>query len=152
MTGEEQISIGGVNFRGSDVKKSTVKKSEDGNKMFCVWLENGTKIEYPEQKDGKVDTYSHGFLKKDYHTVLNNLNGAKIIGSENDDTYSLYYCKGTQVDVKDNDPGFFDGDTVHISVGNKDITVKTDGSDEVIYYKNGKEEKRSRTILDFHQD
>lgn len=149
---DEQISIGGLSFTGHDVQKSTVKNPEDGNKIYCVWLENGTKIEYPEQKNGSVKIHEQGFFKKDYHTTFHGLHGAVITGSEKDDTYSLYFCKDTVVDVKDEEPGFFDGDTVHISSGNKNITVKTDGSDEVIYYKDGKKEKRNRTILDFHQE
>lgn len=127
----ETIKIGGVTFDKVDVKSSeTILK--DGKKINSVFLQDGTHIEFPNQaaknqssisqENYKTSDFSYGFgynmrsgefephlsttTKEDPSrkvTNFNRMSGAKITGTEKEDSYFLSRCCDTTVDLSQND-------------------------------------------------
>ena len=131
MPDNNTIKIGGVQFNKADVKSSEVIV-KDGKKVNSVFLQDGTHVEFPTQSEGNQSsitqgnrvyskpTYKYGYNIKtgehDYHltyetkedsskkvTSFNRMTGAKITGTENEDTYNLNGCKNSEVDLSQKD-------------------------------------------------
>jgi hypothetical protein len=113
----KKVSFGGATFNENDVKKRDVR-FDNGKKIYCVFLNNGVKIEYPEQPEeqnaqinGRELTWWNSFTD-DTRTDLYRIDGAMVTGSENDDIISLNGCTNCKVDVSgdDNDDNVYIGD------------------------------------------
>ena len=127
----QKVKIGGVTFNKADVKSSEVIV-KDGKKINSVFLQDGTHVEFPTQSaDNKSSVsqanhkytqpaYKYGYNvrngKFEYHltyeekedpskkvTDFHRMSGAKITGTENEDTYNMYGCSNSMVDVSQND-------------------------------------------------
>ena len=127
----QTVKIGGVTFNKSDVKSSEVV-IKDGKKTNSVFLQDGTHLEFPNQSADNQSTVSQGNRtyiqpaykwgynirsgKHEYHltyetkedpskkvTNFQRMSGATITGTENEDTYNMYGCQNTTVDVSQND-------------------------------------------------
>lgn len=92
----KNITFGGVQFNENDIKQKTKQpKDEYGEAMYSVFLKNGVKLEYPEQPkiaydsnceiNPKVVTSVQGLILKDHRTVITDIQGAVITGSDNVD-------------------------------------------------------------------
>ncbi len=127
----QTVKIGGVTFNKADVKSSEVIL-KDGKKINSVFLQDGTHVEFPTQSaDNKSSvsqnnsTYSEPAYEFGYNmrsgkfephwtvkeyedpskkiTNFHRMSGATITGTENEDTYNLYGCSNSKVDVSQND-------------------------------------------------
>lgn len=127
----QTVKIGGVTFNKADVKSSEVIV-KDGKKINSVFLQDGTHVEFPTQSDNNQSSvsqsnstytqpaYKWGYNfrsgKHEYHltyetkedpskkvTNFSRMSGATITGTENEDTYNLYGCSNSKVDVSQND-------------------------------------------------
>ncbi len=110
------INIGGVNFRKDDVKSSEVISSE-GKQLNSVFLNDGTHIVYPDQDASKNSTVTQYNLSDvfgsnqngDYYykglkgTDFERISGAEITGTDARDTYVLRGCDNTKVDFSQKD-------------------------------------------------
>ena len=114
MPDNNNINIGGVRFNKQDVQKSEVIK-QDGKELNSVFLNNGTKVVYPNQADKnesfvEIKTHSSQVTNK-YGTVHHTskstdfyrLNGAEVTGTDKSDTYNFNGCRNTKVDMSQDD-------------------------------------------------
>jgi len=117
----QTVKIGGVTFNKSDVKSSEVVE-KDGKKMNSVFLQDGTHVEFPTQSTYNESSISQhnatykvckqGILHATVEemedptkkvTDFHRMSGATITGTENEDTYNLYGCSNSKVDVSQKD-------------------------------------------------
>ena len=100
-----KISIGNVSFFKSDVKSSTTIH-QNGEKLNCVFLQNGTKITFKDQdKNARagVKTGTYGGTTKlggQNGTGFFGIKGLTVEGSKKDDFYHLTNCDDFDVDVR----------------------------------------------------
>ena len=127
-----KISIGNVSFYKSDVKESSVMY-KDGQKLNCVFLNDGTKITFKDQKKDANASVEMGTYQDP--TQLGNrrgtgffgIQGLTIEGSNYDDYYHLFNCDDFNVDTKGGGH-----DEVRVFNNNGKHTngvLKTDGND-----------------------
>ncbi len=79
--------FGGVNFNWNQVKSAEVKQ-KDGKKIYIVEFKSGIKVEYPEQKYGKMQSRELTMWQSfdyDTETILENVDNVKVTGSQKDD-------------------------------------------------------------------
>ena len=99
----EQIKIGNVSFYKADIKDTSVVY-KNGEKFNCVWLQNGTKMEFKDQKRdanaGVTTGYDSGNDGK-YGTGFSNITGLYVEGSNGNDYYHVSNCEDYNIDVKD---------------------------------------------------
>ncbi len=115
---ENNVNIGGVNFRKDDVKSSEVI-SREGEQLNSVFLNDGTHIVYPNQDESKNPTVAqyelqnmagshkdgglHYYSTGNYSTDFERISGAEITGTDKKDTYVLRGCDNTKVDFSQKD-------------------------------------------------
>ena len=100
---DEQISIGNVSFYKCDIKSSNVRY-QDGQKINCVFLKNGTKMEF---KDQRAESRANVVIGQDmsangqkFGTKFEGIKGLSIEGSNRDDYYYLNHCEDHYVNVE----------------------------------------------------
>ena len=103
-----KINIGNVSFDKNDVKESSVQY-KNGEKVNCVFLKNGTKITFKDQKADakasvKTGSYAGGSTEsgRKLGTGFFGIQGLTIEGSEYDDFYHLCNCDDFNVDTRGN--------------------------------------------------
>ena len=101
-----KINIGNVSFDKNDVKESMVQY-KDGQKLNCVFLKNGTKITFKDQKADahasvKTGSYAGGSEADAMKlgTGFFGITGLTIEGSNKDDYYHLTDCEDFDVDTR----------------------------------------------------
>lgn len=118
MAVENNLNIGGVNFRKNDVKSSEVIE-RDGEQLNSVFLNDGTHVVYPNQDETKNptiaqyelenlggsthDNTSYYYKTGNYSTDFERISGAEITGTDKRDTYVLRGCDNTKVDFSQQD-------------------------------------------------
>ncbi len=126
----EQISIGNVSFYKCDIKSSNVRY-QDGQKINCVFLRNGTKMEF---KDQKAESKANVVIGQDmsvngqkFGTKFESIKGLYIEGTNKDDYYYLSHCEDHQVNVENGGQ-----DEVRIvNHGKQKGTINADYNDKV---------------------
>ena len=127
-----KISIGNVSFYKSDVKESSVMY-KDGQKLNCVFLNDGTKITFKDQKkDANASVEMGNYmgptqLENKRGTGFFGIQGLTIEGSNYDDYYHLFNCDDFNVDTKGgghDEVRVFNNNGKHING-----ELKTDGND-----------------------
>ena len=97
VNGAETVKIGGVEYAQGTVARHEVKQREDGSKDYCVWLDNGVKLEYQEQK--KATVYTDG----NNTTSIFGLKSATVIGNrEQTNIISAHETENMVYDLNDN--------------------------------------------------
>lgn len=98
----DSLNIGGVHFSKGDVKTSSVIY-QNGQKINCVWLQNGTKLTFSDQDlnaRAYVRTgYDMGNDSK-YGTGFLNIKGLSIEGTNKDDYYHVMNCPDYNINVQ----------------------------------------------------
>lgn len=127
-----KISIGNVSFYKNDVKESSVVY-KDGQKLNCVFLNDGTKITFKDQKadaNASVTMGNYGGptqLENKRGTGFFGIQGLTVEGSNYDDYYHLFNCDDFNVDTRG---GGHDEVRVFNNNGkNTNGVLKTDGND-----------------------
>lgn len=137
MTGSEQIKIGNVNFYSSDVKTSNVIY-KNGEKINCVFLKNGTKLEFKDQKaDSKASVkmgYDSGNDNK-YGTGFIGIKGLSIEGTQSSDYYHLTNCDDYNINVEN---GGKDEVRIHDMSNKVNGTINADHNDKITFSNNDK--------------
>ena len=137
MTGSEQIKIGNVSFYSSDVKTSNVTY-KNGEKINCVFLKNGTKLEFKDQKaDSKASVqmgYDSGNDNK-YGTGFIGIKGLSIEGSQSSDYYHLTNCDDYNINVEN---GGKDEVRIHDMSNKVNGTINADYDDKITFSHNDK--------------
>lgn len=129
----EPIKIGNVSFYKDDVKSSKVIY-QNGEKINCVWLKDGTKIEFKDQDpkaDAEVKTgYYAGENYGPYGTGFEGIKGLHIEGTDKDDFYHLSHCEDYDVNVENGG-----NDRVRIFASQKG-RITSDNNDKVEFADN----------------
>ncbi|MBP3924689.1 hypothetical protein J6E39_05545 [bacterium] len=97
------LTIGNVSFYKDDIKSSSVVY-QNGEKLNCVFLKNGTKMWFKDQeKDARagVDTGRDAGNNNKYGTGFSNIKGLTIEGSDKEDYYHVFNCEDYNVFVQD---------------------------------------------------
>ena len=105
MVQTDKINIGNVSFYKNDVKESSVQY-KNGEKLNCVFLKDGTKITFKDQRADANASVQMG--KYQGSTELDNKRGAgffgiqglTIEGSNYDDYYHLFNCDDFDIDTR----------------------------------------------------
>lgn len=126
-----KINIGNVTFSKNDVQKIT-QEVKDGQKLNCVFLQNGTKLSFPDQKADSNASAKIG-IRDILHpeeakktTSFFGIQGLSIEGSKNDDLYNIWNCDGAKVDVSGGGRdvvNYNDGQNIQIT-SDADDTIK----------------------------
>ena len=99
----DQIKIGNVLFYNNDIKSTSVVY-RNGEKINCVWLNNGTRMEFKDQKtDSKASVTIGNDLGNNgkYGTSLYGITGLYLEGTKDSDYYHVAHCEDYNIDVKD---------------------------------------------------
>ena len=127
-----KINIGNVSFYKSDVQESSVEY-KNGEKINCVFLSDGTKITFKDQKadaNASVEMGVYGGptqLENKRGAGFFGIQGLTIEGSNYDDYYHLFNCDDFNVDTRG---GGHDEVRVFNNNGkNANGELKTDGND-----------------------
>lgn len=126
----DSVKIGNVSFYKSDIKSTSVTY-KNGEKINCVWLNNGTKMQFKDQKADSRASVTTGYdagNENKYGTGFSNITGLSIEGTDKNDYYHIFNCQDYNVDVKDGKK-----DEVRIAGDTKNLngTVNADVSDKV---------------------
>ena len=141
---ENNVNIGGVNFKKDNVKSSEVIE-RNGEQLNSVFLNDGTHIVYPDQDSSKNPTVAqydlvnmggnnhdgdlHYYKTGNYSTDFERISGAEITGTDARDTYVLRGCDNTKVDFSQQD-------------GKRDKVIQKDSK-----YKGEKYESKDNTFV-----
>lgn len=119
----EPIKFGGVQIQPNQVKEMKAV-TKNGEKMYSVFLNNGTKIEYKEQnqKNGaSVNTWD----SSDY-TEINNIAQGKIKGGN---SITLSGCRDCDIDVSENKmPGYVHFQDSKETINGQKVIKKSGGN------------------------
>lgn len=119
-------TFGGVSFNWNQVKSAKVKTGENGQKIYFIEFKTGVTAEYPMQEDGSMQSRELTMWQSmdyDTETVLKNLKGAKIKGSEKDDHIIAKEVTDSTIDVSgDNNDDHVDVESEYRNYKYKDGT------------------------------
>ncbi len=137
MSNTEKIMIGNVSFYSTDVKTSNVTY-KNGEKINCVFLKNGTKLEFKDQAADSNASVQMGYdtgNNNKYGTGFVGIKGLSIEGTQASDYYHLTNCDNYNINVENGG-----NDEVRIHNKNKDFngTINADQGDNVTFSKNSK--------------
>ena len=127
------IKIGNVSFLKSDVQKATSRIGKDGDKINSVFLKDGTKVDFWDQKENSNASVIMGHdmgSNGKFGVQFNNLLGFTLSGTKNNDYYYLSNCDYYDINVEENGKDelrIFDSDGSHT----KHNEIWTDNSDGV---------------------
>ena len=116
MPNTDKIMIGNVSFYSSDVKDSKVTY-KNGEKMNCVFLKNGTKLEFKDQTSDSKPSVQMG-----YDSGNNNKYGTGFVGINN-----INIENGGNDEVR-----------IHNKMKDFNGTINADQGDKVTFSKNSK--------------
>lgn len=127
----DQIKIGNVSFYKNDVKHSSVTY-KNGEKINCVWLNNGTKMEFKDQNtNDRAEVVTGQYAGENYGpygTGFSGIKGLHIEGTKNNDFYHITNCDDYDVNVEN---GGNDRVRVFNSNGKTNGTINADPNDNV---------------------
>lgn len=144
------VKFGGVKFDASQIDTKSIKTDEaSGQKMYSVFLTNGTSIEYPQQTKGNKATVFIEETPARKKLVIEKMENGKIDAGKSAQDVDAKGCKSTVIDVSTveqkvwsdgfvqnyehpNNVRVLDYGT-HISENNKVIM----GKDDVSIFRNG---------------
>lgn len=99
----DELSIGNVRFNKNDVAGQKVSTTDAGDRLYSVFLKNGTKVHFYDQQASSNASVTVGYdsgNKNKYGTAFNGIQGMTIEGSNKDDYYHLMNCDYYEVETR----------------------------------------------------
>lgn len=134
MGDNTRITVGGVVFKSNQIKSSNVKYI-DGEKTNCVLLQNGTKLNFPDQRTKEQSVmviYGVDMSTGKMGTEFQNIDKLEIIGTQEKDYYYLSDCDDYSVQTN-NDNGISDDIKIAYDENKNNGVVFADKEDNVSF-------------------
>ena len=100
MSEKDYLQLGGVQFRRSEIKESSIKQQE-GETRFIVDFKNGTKISYSKSEGGMASSSVFEFQNESEwnSTNIKNVNNLEVLGTPQKDRIQVENSTIIGIDV-----------------------------------------------------